>query len=270
MKKLFLGIVASLAGVSVCQAQEVVDTVYEDAPSANVFGVLKVVSSEVETAISVPWLNVGGGDISASNLVYTANLNAGDVLFVYTGDKSYKAWAVVEKTPGVKTWEPMTEVSASGSDYSVAQDSASRAFARGSGLFLKRSAPLAEAIYLHGQKPETTAGETTMTLGGYTLFAPPSVAAVDLNDPEKVAWDWGEAPPAAARGDMVRIPIGSTGVFLTYTWREVKVDGTLTWKLGRLDPKKMRPVYDASLPAGRGAWYVSGAQSQTAPVLRWL
>jgi hypothetical protein len=264
MKKLFLGIVASLAGVSVCQAQEVVDTVYEDAPSANVFGVLKVVSSEVETAISVPWLNVGGGDISASNLVYTANLNAGDVLFVYTGDKSYKAWAVVEKTPGVKTWEPMTEVSASGSDYSVAQDSASRAFARGSGLFLKRSAPLAEAIYLHGQKPETTAGETAMTLGGYTLFAPPSVAAVDLNDPEKVAWDWGEATPAT--GDEVKIPIGSTGVFLTYKWTKVKVDGT--WKLYRL--KKMSPVYDASLPAGRGAWYVSGAQSQTAPVLRWL
>jgi hypothetical protein len=103
-----------------------------------------------------------------------------------------------------------------------------------------------------------------MTLGGYTLFAPPSVAAVDLNDPEKVAWDWGEATPAT--GDEVKIPIGSTGVFLTYKWTKVKVDGT--WKLYRL--KKMSPVYDASLPAGRGAWYVSGAQSQTAPVLRWL
>lgn len=231
---------------------------FADGVNSTEFGILTVPSSAAQTIVSVPWLESGTGDsaVTVSNLVLTAGLHVGDELKYYKGVEGGKAqydcWVIAEKTvtvegeekkilywtPGVSvTGDNKVETAAAANDATIP---------RGKAVILNRyttHGPIASTFSIMG-KPSSSSGN--VTLGpGYSLIAPPSVTATDVNT---LTWTG-----INGKTDALIIPKDEGG-FKTLTYRED--DG---WSLWKSDPGEWSTKSeDVSIDYGKGAWFKNG------------
>lgn len=205
------------------------------------YGILAVSdNASSNTVVGVPWLNVGTGNVTISNLISTAGLTNGDGVYLYENG----TWSgyVLNSSTGV--WEPATTI---GEDSIVTSTGAdAKAVARGTGLIIQRANANA-TIYLCGRYTNETI-TTTIAANSLTLIANPTTSAKTIGD------------GIGTVGDEIRVPQNGGGL-LTY---EKRSDGwgtevvTTTTQGGRT--KKIRTwTTGCELAPGMGAWYKCGA-----------
>lgn len=227
------------------------------ATGANVYGLLRVDSTNAETFVAVPWLGAGTGDIKVADLIKTTNLTAGDELYAYIGG-AFNKWTLSAE----KEWSPSSVVSQDG-PAAVTAGASDQALTRGKGVLLVRHAPIASSFYIFGQVATSATAATEVAAGtanapAYTMIAPPVVADVaDLN----AVMSHSSAPDAADR-ILVASPRGG-GLVIEYKY----VNGS--W--GRDVQNPSQPwlkefTSGLTIPAGQGAWYVSKGGS---PTITW-
>ena len=213
--------------------------------SDTTLGVLAITNAPATSIIGVPWVALaGGGAISVSNLVHTANLTEGDTIKAYdSASGKYSAW---ELQPD-RTWRPIKVVGG-------ADESAADAFTipRGAGVWLTRQHP-EEPIYLVGQactnKVETTL-EVPEASGSQTwnLVASPKVEPVDVAQllAGRQATDKVMVPTAGAPKNFIySVSAGKWG-YIDY---ETDEKGFVHAKFA---------TDDTTVPAGTGFWYLNG------------
>lgn len=260
--------------------------------SSNTFGVLKyagTVSSEV--MVSVPWLAVGGANISPANLVLASNRVVGDQMYWYdTSAKKYKVW-VISESESTKAWMPNeTVVVGATGEVSKAAASGEEVAPRGDVIVLKlnKESGVYPDIYLSGQYVAGTVSKTVIypTVPSvyaveYNLVAPSTAASVDLNEAYTAGnvfystyTDDAKTPAAAAdlAGDMIILADGTEYSFVndsktvcedskttyksTYTgWVKKQLADSDTAYHAMSNPYVYRAA-GCTLMAGQGAWYV--------------
>ena len=238
----------------------------DEIESSNVIGVLPVTSSAKRTIVSVPWCAMSATDnaaIQVSNIVKTANLTAGDMLYYVQSNGEYTAWRLSDTE--VKYWESVNI--ASDKSVTVSEDAHDQTIARGNSIILVRQNPgTAESpntFYIYGQVGTSDATVSTAVVQGssvspaYTLIAAPSAAAWNLND---ITWT------GAGENDQISVPLAN-GYVKTLTFSGGK------W--GSNEPaldsethmtKYTWTQYSTAIPAGQGVWYVSFGGN---PTISW-
>ena len=210
------------------------------------YGILAVSdNASSNTVVGVPWLNVGAGNVTISNLISTAGLTNGDGVYLYENG----VWSGYVLDSGI--WDPTTTV---GTNTVVAADDADeKTVARGTGLIIQRANTNA-TIYLCGRYTNETI-ITTITANSLTLIANPTTSAKTIGD------------GIGTVGDQIRVPKNG-GDLLIY---EKRSDGwgtevvTTTTKGGRT--KKIRTwTLGCELAPGMGAWYKCG---ETGTSITW-
>ena len=224
------------------------------ATSENVFGVLRVDSSNAQTIVSVPWVNASAGTetgVKVVDLVKTSTLSEGDELYWYDSSKgTYQAWRLTAQ----KTWEAGTSVSGNGISAATEAD---KALPRGDALILKRTKPTDPGYFFLCGQYTTSSVTTTNAVGSvstpaFTLLAPPTASAgkVDLN-----AATW------TGVGDKDNILIsGADGSLQILTYKDDKW-GMSGWTGD--PPTKNHDTTKALIDAGIGIWYKSVNGSKT-------
>lgn len=205
-------------------------------------GVTAVNSSTTNTVIAVSYTDLASaGNITASNLVKTANLTVGDRLYVYdSGD--FKAFELA-LSGGVKYWQGTATVEPGAGIASVvaATSADSVRVAVGTGVWLVRGSgwdgtPF--TFYIYG-KPVDSLSPVTVS-GGSAL----------VGNPTQVS----KAPTFTSgptNGDQIIVPYANkTG---TQIWKYSSSNGK--WYVKVSDPKSTAPT----IPAGTGFWYVGTA-----------
>lgn len=229
----------------------------------NVVGVLPVNSSAANTVVAVPWLAAGVGDssIAVSNVVKTANLTVGDLLYWYdAANKNYQAWILASGSPAAY-WAPVDKVTENGIETAQAPDTL--ALSRGCALILHRQNPSAGVFYLSGQVASAGASAPSSTMVAsssespadvYTLVAPPSTAATSLNS---LTWN-----ASCANGDKIYLAAGAGLTYKNGQWgTETYNSSSRTWEFS---------TAGATVPAGQGFWYVrSAANAGSSLTVTW-
>ena len=211
--------------------------------SDTTIGVLAITNAPATSIIGVPWVALaGGGAISVSNLVHTANLTEGDTIKAYdSASGKYSAWELKSN----KTWQPIKVVG--GADESEAD---AFTIPRGAGVWLTRQHP-EETIYLVGQVAEggaSTPLERPESSGSQTwnLVASPKVEPVDvaqlLNSKEST--------------DKVMVPTKGAPKNFIYVGGKWGYIDYQTDEKGFVHAKFVTD--DTTVPAGTGFWYLNG------------
>jgi len=205
-------------------------------------GVTAIDSSTTNTVIAVSYTDLASaGNITASNLVKTANLTVGDLLYVYN-DASFDAFEL-DMSGGVKYWKPSTVVSPLDAGITVSKSSSADSVrvAVGKGVWLIRGSdwdgePF--TFYIYG-KP-------------YDSLAPVSVSGSALvgNPTQTSKSPTFTSGPTA--GDKIVVPYANkTGALI---WNYSSADGGYWWvKVGQTS------LTAPAIPAGTGFWYVGTA-----------
>ena len=229
----------------------------------NVVGLLRVDSVSTNTIVAVPWVacSAEGSPIAVSNLVKTANLTAGDMLYALdAAGNRFNAWQLVAGEDGVLGWSAVKQVEMTG--VATKTDSAAAAtLARGAAGLLSRQHPEAGSFYLCGQY--SSAAATTAIVAGsageprYHLVASPGASDLALN-----SLDW-TGVDAADRIYVTRAD--GTTVELHYK------DATDKWCLNSLEEvghfyRNVEVPYAGSVSAGTGFWYASHGGT---PTINW-
>lgn len=212
-------------------------------------GVTAVTSSFTNTIVAVSYEDLGGGNVTASNLVKTTNLSLGDLLYVYNG-ANFDAFVLDGVAEGAKYWKPLDVVSPGViGDISINTSSSADAVrvAAGKGIWLVRPngwAGSSFTFYIYG-KP-TTSTSVSVTAGTSMLVGNPKSAA--------------QSPTITTPniGDMIMVPneASKTGM-RKYTYE------TGGWRYSY----KVAPTVAApSIPAGMGFWYVAHGDGSGATV----
>ncbi len=208
--------------------------------TSDTFGLVRVTDTSTNTVIGVPWVGATGDAVSLSNLVSTATLSAGDVVYLYEGD-TWKAY----KLSAAKIWEPYTTVGVGGTEGAPSADN--KTLTRGTGFIIQR-ASAADSIYLCGRLDTTTPSATAIAANSTVLFANPLTATKTISS-------------EGANGDQIRVlkNAGGTtiyekndGVWGTY------VESTSAGRGGRPGKTTRTWTPGCTLAPGMGAWYVSG------------
>lgn len=229
--------------------------------SDNTFGVLKVASTATAGAsgqliIPVPWENVGGGGVVATNYVLSTGRKSGDKLYWYDNaleTPAYKVWSV-EADNG--PWTPVETYNINTSLTSV-KPVDGESIARGHAVILGLVAGSTNAVYLSGQY---NANDVKVQIYGpteelaaklyrvSTLIAPSKASDVDLTSVKFYDSNGTTELTGGGRsvlnGDYIRLANGTTFKFSTVVggWYKDGVGGV--------------PVTtDLTIPAGQGAWY---------------
>lgn len=226
----------------------------------NFLGVLKTAFGATDTVIAVPWVAGMNGEtespVAVGDLVQTANLDKGDMLFALTGEeggkKCYEAWVVGEAdVSGIKHWESVTEVTTDG-DVKISPPSKVTGVNRGSALILRRKTTKNNEgklapVFLKGVLANATTVRYELPAGEMSLIAPPSVVTQSftyegdslgfLNNIDKVVFT------GVNENDKILIPTAGQPVTIG------RKDGK--WYLQKLQAKILK------LPAGTGMWYKS-------------
>lgn len=214
-----------------------------------IFGVLGVTdNASSNTVVGVPWFSVSGEAISLSNLVSTATLATGDIIYLYEGT----TWYGYRLNGGV--WEPFSTV-AEAPNPAISSPGAAdqKTLTRGTGLIIQRASNT-DPIYLCGRDVTVTGGSTTVPAGGTMLIANP--ATVD----KTIAHSTGSV------GDQISV-IKNGGAADIYERRDDGWYGTTTTTVGGFTVKKKTKLADGVLiGAGKGAWYFS---KDTAATIQW-
>ena len=235
-----------------------------------VLGVLPVAVTN-ETIVAIPWIEAGGASagIAVTNLIKTATLAVGDILYWYDpsankGNGSYYTWKVSESA-GVKYWENVL-MATEGLTVAAGADNAS--LLRGQAAFLKRTdSCVTTNIYVVGQYTNAVANTITTTIAAkkdtnipsYTLLAPPyaemlgsHAGYIDLNDS---SIDWG----SPTLDDAIIVGIK----YVTFKEKTVGVQDKYVWgtdsesKSGWGKYNGTTFTRSAEVPVGKGLWYVS-------------
>lgn len=223
--------------------------------------VMAVSDAATNTVIGVPWVKTGEGDVSSAtvaSLVSAASLSAGDVLYVYD-NSSTSVWRAYTVQNG--EWVASQTITSSGVT-SVEPDV--KEVALGSGMILQRSDP-SKTIYLSGRVP-TSAGNSAISAGTAetavrTLFANASAADVELN----IKGVEGQA------GDRIIVPQNG-GASIQYEYKDgdwgTYTKQSVTKTIGSRTITTTKDVWTAgcTIPAGKGAWYLSVGGS---PTITW-
>jgi len=223
--------------------------------------VMAVTDTATNTVIGVPWVKTGEGDVSpatVASLVSAASLSAGDVLYVYD-DSSESVWRAYTVQNG--EWVASTTISSEGMS-SVEADG--KTVALGSGMILQRS-DASKTIYLSGRVPDS-AGNSAISAGTAeapvrTLFANASAADVELNT----------KGVAGQAGDRIIVPQNG-GASIQYEYKDgawgTYTKQTVTKTIGSRTITSTKDVWTSgcTIPAGKGAWYLSAGGS---PTITW-
>ena len=240
MKKLIA--VAALITTACAWAESTVE-------GANTFGILRVDSSAAETIIAVPWLGASTSEtsIKVTDVVKTANLNAGDELYYYDGS-AYKCW----KLDANKEWQAAKIVG-----MGEAGDNTT-SLVRGNAIILKRpNETRASSIYLYGQVASTSTATITMASGtttskAFTLIAPPTDTSISIS-----SGTWSNVQS----GDMIVID----------GYAPFKYKGENVWGHKTINDKWETVWTDTnvSIPVGQGAWYISAERATAGEATTW-
>ena len=227
MKKLLPIVAASLAVAAFAEPQQV--------------GVTAITTTLKNTVVAVPYTSLAGGSISAKELVKTANLAEGTVLYVYKNG-TYTGWLLANNE-----WVPADSVSTV-DGISVGVPAANETLAAGN-----------DAIWI--VRPSTDTGSKTFYIYGTpttittkTISAGANLVANPLRGPAVISFANETAPVA---GDEITIP--GDGLPVRYTYRTKKDGSAGAWRCNGAT---------AELPqiaAGQGFWYVrtTGAANAT-------
>ena len=214
-----------------------------DIPSSNVYGVMSVSDTVTSnTVVGVPWMNLGeatpASAVTLSNLVSTATLESGDIVYLYEGATWYGY-----QLSAAGVWEPMTTVS--GASASATPDAADlKTLTRGTGLIVQR-AHNQNPIYLCGRYEAATGLSSTIPAGATVLIANP------LTEAKTIANTFGST------GDQISVPKNGGGLE-TYERRADGWYGTTTTTVGNFTvKKKVKLDNGVEIAAGKGAWYIS-------------
>ena len=243
MKKL-LGLTAMLA----------TSLAFADSLTVGTVGVLAVNCSTKSSIIAASFGNLedaSGSTINVSNIVKTANLTAGDRLYVYANG-TYVGWTLAAGTGDAKYWakdENTYTIGANGQPVAgTGSDASTTTKTYGEGVFLVRGEGYTEGtafmVYLYGRP---VSGTTTLTGGTTALVGNPT------------STDKAPTITGMAKGDKI-VTVGVNGVQLPTTY-----NGT-AWS--HIDKSTHLPGEGLpTIPAGTGFWYVTEAGSN--PTISW-
>lgn len=215
-------VIVSILGVAVALAPNGVYAADDLVYSTNIHAMLKVLSTNANTIIAMPWMfytpdGAATTNLPIDHLVRPTNLTTGDIVLALTNDSNsatweakYASWQLAEMESGetldgyrCRYWKPVATVSrANGMDgegrtdiFKV--DHGAMALQRGYGVWLYRQNPCDEKgdpipFYLYGQYVH---GGTNVVISGgsdavprYVMLANPlPEQSVKLND---IVWDW--------------------------------------------------------------------------------
>ena len=233
MKKL-LSIVAIAVAVTAVAEEKVVATV----------GVTAITSTNQHTIVSVPYTELGtGGNICVSNIIKTANLDVGDIVYVFSGNQ-YKGWILAENGDHVKYWNTLTGVNKDG--VTVVTPAGDETMVAGTAIWLvKGTAPSsAFTFYVYGNAYESA--PTTQIAVGNNLVANPCQATANF------------VFANATAGDIITVPNDSSApTVYTFNGQKWYTKGSSRFAA----PVEGQP----SLGAGHGFWY----KAQTAGTMTW-
>lgn len=213
------------------------------------FGLVRVTdTASSNTVIGVPWKNIGDdGNVTLSNLVSTANLDAGDIVYLYEGE----TWLGYQlSASGV--WEALTTVN--GTDI-VDPDSADvKRLARGTGLIIQRQHNT-NPIYLCGRLDDATPSATAIAANSTVFLGNPLTTEKTISS-------------EGANGDKIIFLKGGGGESTIYekkngVWGTYVVTTTTT---SRGTKKIQTWTPGCTLAPGMGAWYQAG---ETAASISW-
>ena len=209
-----------------------------------IFGVLGVSDTATSnTVVGVPWVSATGGNISLSNLVSTATLAAGDIVYLYE-DGTWKGYTLLAS--GV--WDPMTTIN--GEDVTSPGSADAKTFSRGAGLIIQRASNT-DPIYLCGRYEAIVGLNSTIPAGTMVLIANPLIGDKEIT--------------VGAVGDQVRIPQDG-GAMKIYEKRAAGWGTYSAQNVGGRTVKKWSAC-GCSLPAGTGAFYVNNGSEDV--VVSW-
>ncbi len=200
------------------------------------YGILAVSdTTTTNTVVGVPWVNVGEGNVTLSNLVSTATLAENDMVYFYEGT----TWYSYKVQSGV--FVPVTTVNGEAATPPSAANV--KTFARGTGLIIQR-ANTTKPIYLCGRYDKTNPEATSVTTGSTALIANPRTVEVTIT--------------AGNNGDQISVP-GNGGTMKTYEKREdfwyETVTDTTTFPFPVTSKVKLND--GVPLAAGKGAFYMN-------------
>ena len=129
---------------------------FADDVTSPTFGLIRVTdTASSNTVIGVPWKNISdNGNATLSNLVSTANLETGDIVYLYEGE----TWLGYQLS-AAGVWEALTTVN--GTTIVNPESADVKRLARGTGLIIER-AHNTNPIYLCGRLDDTTPSATFM------------------------------------------------------------------------------------------------------------
>ena len=221
--------------------------------SSVVYGVMGVAdTSSSNTVVGVPWVGGNAEAITLSNLVSTATLATGDIIYLYEGE----TWYGYRLNAGV--WEPYTTVTGTGNTTVQTPDAADvKPLAQGKGLIVQRASNT-NPIYLCGRYEVATGLNTQIPAGKMMLIANPSTVAKTIGN------------GVGSDGDEIRVPLNGGGlkVYSKKAGAWGTVVETTTTLPGIPVPIKTQ-TWTATLcelAPGMGAWYVS---KDTAVSIAW-
>lgn len=234
---------------------------FADDVTSPTFGLIRVTdANSCNTVLGVPWKNISDdGNATLSNLVSTANLEAGDIVYLYEDN----TWCGYELSSG-GAWEALTTVN--GTTIVNPESADVKRLARGAGLIIQR-AHNTNPIYLCGRLDTENASSSTITAGTspsntvQTLFANGGTSDLDLNT----------ASVVGGAGDRIIVPLNG-GASIQYEYKNSK------W--GRYEKQSVTKTFGSrtitlnqdvwtegcTIPVGTGAWYLSAGGS---PTITW-
>lgn len=197
--------------------------------------VLPVTTSQAVTAVAVPFLELDdSGDVKVEHLVKTANLAAGDALYVYQNGL-YKCW-ILENNQWKKQ-DTVYTINGSGQLVESPGAEATETLEVGTGFLLKRGSSDRATFYVYG-KPSAKSS-LVLSPNAKTLVGNWKVArTLQIQSPTK--------------GDAIVIPNDTVGTRYSYNGKN--------WY--HIDPSLHLPVQGLpTIPAGCGFWYLTAAGS---------
>lgn len=269
-------LVLSLASASVFSAEAKDGCAY----SSNIHGIVKVESQSTNVLIAVPWSfytpdGSSTADMPIDHLVKPDALDDGDMLLsvTETHPQKYEAWMLLKDAEsGVGKWEPAITVS-DGATALLAETGlvsqfrakADAAIARGFGLWLIRTNPKGDngqwkPFYLYGQR---ATNDVTVTVGGMVGADPNAIMIAYPFCSQAFNVNGGDVPWAnlgVNEQDTLSLPNGSDAWDLAL-WDSDRKEWYVSKTVRTSSGRETQRIYNLTVPAGHGFWYVRRAPS---------
>lgn len=243
--------------------------------SQNTFAMVKVLSTETNTLIAVPWTGyfTNGAervDSLVDHIVKPENLTTGDMLLAVSNTHDYVGWVLsdVPSADGERRWQPsqIVERRVVLINSAVQVAGVSNLIARGYGLWLIRQRPTEDngdpvPFYLEGQyatnDAEVVIRNVEAGLTNAVMVASPFCGrSGDFDINKDIVWDG----VSIGEHDSLSVPNGSDAWHYCSwdsdkkKWYRTKYVASASGRKGSQVPV---PEYNITVPVGCGFWYVS-------------